>query len=559
METHEREYKIDDTVRRTVDGSELTDDLEIDRREIEWRKSFTRFDDVDAERLEAMEPLFREIADDLVEEFYDHLQSDAKSNAVLRASSKQVEQLKRTQRQYLVELADGEYGQDYFDRRARIGKLHELLEMEPKFYLGSSTIYYEGILSALADESKEQLGESATGHGFDDGSSTERTRLESESASERSGTDSSHPEFESDVDGGPEFGGDAAYEPDVDGESEPVVPVSEAQAAVDDVVERALSAMKLLTLDQQVVMDTYIHAYADVEDELERRKEVSENVQESVTELRSGTDTVSERTDDISGLAGDQSESMGNIASEVSGLSATVEEIAANAEEVSATSEQAEQLAGDTTDTAEQAIDKMERVEDAADEVTDDVEELREGVQRIDEIVEVINEIADQTNLLALNASIEAATAGEAGDGFAVVANEVKSLAEESQQEATTIERMVDQIQEDTEDTVDSLEEANEEIADGVALVEETVENLERIKKSITEASTGIQEVAVATDDQAATTEEIASMTDTAMEQSQEVADEIEAIVAINGRLEGLVDEIDAEVDRLTAERLDRT
>ncbi|ELZ07633.1 globin-coupled sensor protein [Natrialba aegyptia] len=530
------EFKIDATNRGQVDGEALADEIGLDRREIEWRKEFTGFGPEDADRLESMESLFDDIADEVVTEFYDHLQSDAAATAIIDSSSKSVEALKRTQAEYLRDLGRGEYGKQYVERRARIGKIHDMLDLGPKFYLGGYTIYYEGILDALADEAKADMEAAAAPAG------AAETDVESGVENGRKS--------------GSETGAEIAGTIDASDSDDPLVPLSQARAMVNEMVEHSLSALKLLNVDQQIAMDTYITAYADVEAELEHRTHVSQNVQQSVTELRERSAEVSDRSGEISELAASQSDAMGEISSEVAGLSATVEEIASNAEEVSATSERAEEIANDTTDTAEEAINKMGVVDEAADEVTADVENLRESVQKIDDIVDVINDIADQTNLLALNASIEAATAGEAGDGFAVVANEVKSLAEESQEEAKNIERMIDQIQDDTEETVESLETANDEIESGVELVEETVDNLERIEESVQEASTGIQEVATATDDQAASTEEVASMTDTAMDQSHEVADEIEAIVEQNDRVDELVDEIESEVDRLAQDEL---
>ena len=130
----------------------------------------------------------------------------------------------------------------------------------------------------------------------------------------------------------------------------------------------------------------------------------------------------------------------------------------------------------------------------------------------------VINDIAEQTNLLALNASIEAARAGDAGDGFAVVAEEIKNLAEESQQRASEIEDIVSGVRKNTNETVESLEKTNGLLRNGAEKVQRSGETFQSLAGVVENVSNGITEVADATDDQAASTEEIASMVDRTVE-----------------------------------------
>jgi heme-based aerotactic transducer len=119
--------------RGEVDGGELLDALDIDDAEMEWRKSFVRLTEADRERMQELDATLDDVADEVVDEFYDHLTSDADATAVLGLASKGIERLKTDQRRYLRSLSDGEYGREYFARRARVGKVHEMLDMGPKF------------------------------------------------------------------------------------------------------------------------------------------------------------------------------------------------------------------------------------------------------------------------------------------------------------------------------------------------------------------------------------------------------------------------------------------
>ncbi|MFB6101884.1 MAG: protoglobin domain-containing protein [Haloplanus sp.] len=372
------DVKISDDDRQRVSGRELVAEIGIGPEEIDWRKEFTQFDDVDRRRLDEMSGTFDRIADDLVEEFYDHLQSYSEAVAIIDSSTKSVEGLKKSQTEYLRDLGRGQYGTDYFSRRARIGKIHDMLDLGPKIYLGAYSIYYEGILTAIGEDVKRQAA-----------------------------ADGGTAEVDSTAAGHTETG------------------PATTEEAVDTVIERSLSALKLLNLDQQIAMDTYIHSYSQqIEAELDRREEVSQEVEDAVEELRRTSEDAARSSREISDLVGEQADGMQEVAEEVSDLSATVEEIASTADQVESTSAEAEHLAEDGRESATEAIDAMETVEGAATDVVDDVDQLQDRVGEINEVVEVINDIAERTNLLALNASIEAARAGEAGEGFAVVATE---------------------------------------------------------------------------------------------------------------------------------------
>ena len=513
------DLKISERERGQVDGGRLTGELGIDDGEIDWRKDFTQFDDDDERTLTGMSDTFERIADDLVEEFYEHLGDYDETVAVLDSSSKPVAALKKTQREYLLDLGRGEYGQSYFDRRARIGKIHDMLELGPEAYLGAYAIYYEGLADAIGEDVRAEFG--AAGEG----------------------TDAS---VDADADT------DARANADADADADGAV-----GRAVEEALGRFCSALKLMNLDQQVAMDTYIHSYNErIQTQLEKRsrlqREVEAEVEEPIETLQAGSERIVESSDRVASLADEGADRAEGVANEVSDLSATVEEVAATADNVAAKSERADELATEGRRSAEGAIDTMADVTDAAESVTEDVETLHERVSEIDEVVDVIDGIADQTNILALNASIEAARAGEAGSGFAVVADEVKSLAEDSQQQAGRIDAMISEIQSDALETVESLERTNEAIDESTAEVTAVLERLESIATAIEDATDGIQEVSRAADEQAASAERIAGMVDELAEQSEELREGIDEITDANRAQREGIDEVVESVRRLT-------
>ncbi|RKD93492.1 methyl-accepting chemotaxis protein [Halopiger aswanensis] len=295
---------------------------------------------------------------------------------------------------------------------------------------------------------------------------------------------------------------------------------SESQAMAE--IGQAFNEM-LTDIEAMVVRIQTVAAQVD---------EKSSEVTASTEEIRASSGEVAESIEEISAGAETQNEKLTTAAAEMSDLSATVEEIASSSNTVAEQADQAAERGEEGKTAASDAVEQMDQIESKAVDTAEEMATLQEEVERIGEVVELIDQIAEETNMLALNASIEAATAGEAGDGFAVVANEVKSLAEETAEATEEVEDLVETVEASTESVADDMFEMRDGIEDGRETIDRTVDTLESIVDSIDDANAGIQSINDATDDQADSAQEVSSMVDDIAAVSEQTADEAQNVSA---------------------------
>ncbi len=195
-------------------------------------------------------------------------------------------------------------------------------------------------------------------------------------------------------------------------------------------------------------------------------KAISE-VSEAVMAAAAASDQISSSAEEMSAGAKNQTAKTSEVSSSVEEMTETILENTKNANVASEAARKAGDKAKEGGKVVEGTIQGMIRIADVVKKSAKTVEALGNSSDQIGQIVEVINEIAEQTNLLALNAAIEAARAGEQGRGFAVVADEVKKLAERTSKATKEIAGMIKQIQNDTKDAVQSMKLGTEEVDKG--------------------------------------------------------------------------------------------
>ncbi|MEG0120323.1 MAG: methyl-accepting chemotaxis protein [Pseudomonas sp.] len=238
-------------------------------------------------------------------------------------------------------------------------------------------------------------------------------------------------------------------------------------------------------------------------------RDLISGIRDGVTQIASAAEELSAVTEQTSAGVNSQKIETDQVATAMHEMTATVQEVARNAEEASQAAAAADGEAREGDKVVNEAITQIERLASEVARSTEAMSVLQQESDKIGSVMDVIKAVAEQTNLLALNAAIEAARAGEAGRGFAVVADEVRGLAQRTQKSTEEIEGLVAGLQNGTQQVSTVMNNSRALTDSSVALTRKAGASLENITRTVSNIQSMNQQIAAAAEQQSAVAEEI--------------------------------------------------
>ena len=244
---------------------------------------------------------------------------------------------------------------------------------------------------------------------------------------------------------------------------------------------------------------------------MDKLQEIIIQVAQSTEHIASATEEISSSATQSSQSAETQKDQTNQVATAMQEMSSTVLQVSENSNKAAESARQAGEIAKGGGKIVSQTVEVIQGLATSTRDTATKIQELGKSSDQIGQIIGVIDDIADQTNLLALNAAIEAARAGEQGRGFAVVADEVRKLAERTTQATKEIAKMIKTIQEETQRAVEAMESGTKNVEDGVSSATKAGEALQDIIHASEQVGEMIVHIATAATEQSSATEQVNS------------------------------------------------
>ena len=266
-----------------------------------------------------------------------------------------------------------------------------------------------------------------------------------------------------------------------------------------------------LTLRGKVTNDALGNVVDSVNYMLDNFAKVLERVRKAAVDVSSSANDILVSSEEMANGATQQDQEITNTSSAVEELTVSMKQVSNNAEASAEAARRALDAAEQGNRAVRDTLEGMQRIRASVQATAKKIKSLGDRSLEISEIINVINDITEQTNLLALNAAIEAARAGEAGRGFAVVADEVRKLAEHSRTATKDIAALIKAIQAETNEAVVVMEEGTREVEVGARLADQAGKALDAISSVVRQSAELVQEISLASKQQVRGTEGVAN------------------------------------------------
>lgn len=265
------------------------------------------------------------------------------------------------------------------------------------------------------------------------------------------------------------------------------------------------------------------------------------NLHKIISNITKIIDDLSAHSQELSASAEEGNATIETTNQLVENMSANIQQISASAEEVTSFAQESNAKTETGAENIEETLESMGDISQAVNRAVKIINDLDENSKEISKIVDLITNIAEQTNMLALNASIEAARAGKEGEGFAVVAEEIRTLAEETDEATTEIIDLIDETQNKTDAGLEAIKEVRTKVAKGEEVVEITGELFTEIEDASAETAAQIEQTAAATQDLATSSDKIMDASSEIQNMSDEVTKSSQELVEITDKLQKLI------------------